>query len=72
MEKEVIAAIRSTEEFESALSMDMKIVFDLSPDLLNVAGRVKKLTMPERSSLYILTLLRESARMKAVFLFLRV
>ena len=42
MESKIIAAVRRESEFESALLQDIGIIFDLSPDLLNAANRVKK------------------------------
>ena len=39
---EIIAAIRNENEFKNALSKDINTIFDLSPDLLSIATRVKK------------------------------
>ena len=37
----IIAAVRTEEEFEDALNSKAEIIFDLSPDLLNIIHRVK-------------------------------
>ena len=42
MNSHIIAAVRSKTECESALLQPIDLVFDLSPDLLTVADRVKK------------------------------
>lgn len=42
MESKIIAAVRGEHEFECAILKNINIIFDLSPDLLNVADRVKR------------------------------
>lgn len=37
----VIAAVRGNEEFEKALLSDAEIIFDLSPDILNLSEKIK-------------------------------
>lgn len=37
----IIAAVRTEEEFESALKAEVSIIFDLSPDILNIIHKVK-------------------------------
>ncbi len=38
----IIAAVRTEDDFEAALKSDADIIFDLSPDLLNIIHRVKE------------------------------
>ncbi|MBE7035608.1 MAG: glycerol-3-phosphate responsive antiterminator [Ruminococcaceae bacterium] len=42
MDSHIIAAVRGEQEFENALLQNVSIIFDLSPDLLSVANRIKK------------------------------
>lgn len=38
---QIIAAVKSEKEFERALDGQVEIIFDLSPNILNVAGKIK-------------------------------
>lgn len=38
----VIAAVRTSEDFENALKSDVKIIFDLAPDISEIEERIKK------------------------------
>ena len=38
----VIAAVRNDDDFENAIKSDVKIIFDLAPDIANISNRIEK------------------------------
>ncbi|HAL63602.1 MAG TPA: glycerol-3-phosphate responsive antiterminator [Clostridiales bacterium] len=38
----VIAAVRTQEDFEKAVKSDVRIIFDLAPDIANISERIEK------------------------------
>ena len=48
----VIAAVKTDEDFKSALTSNVKVIFDLNPDLLTVAKKVK-MSHESRKKLFI-------------------
>ncbi|MFA7636648.1 MAG: glycerol-3-phosphate responsive antiterminator [Monoglobales bacterium] len=38
----IIAAVRTDEEFDNAISSDVNVVFDLNPDIITIGKKIKK------------------------------